>query len=309
MPTDPAALMTARKLLYILNRQAGESRHPTETEKIARIERAFAEHTATLTAALEAAAKRYDALMVDLHGEQTAGAHWKERAEADERRVLDWRKAFMECTPSGSEYTTPEACRDHVQEAKRSLQKLAMDSIREKKAAERRVAELESHHRQLQGDLDEISDETGVDGPWMYDGCWRAQIPGTNVAVKRFPKDQRGLCEVWIAEHNAKQVEHSPNGWPHRALEAERRVAEAVAAEREKLRLAESALDTRVQDIRSLEEDIEKLRRVAMRAISASVTVTNDVARDKLMEAIADLPMRLRARATPAGQREGGERG
>ena len=111
------------------------------------IERALTEHTAAVTAEL---AEAKAALQVEnglcyenymracrIGALLTAS---EKRAEAAERRMLNWRKAFMECTPGGSEYTTPEACRDHVREAKQSLQKLAMDSIREKKAAERRVA-------------------------------------------------------------------------------------------------------------------------------------------------------------------------
>ena len=80
--------------------------------------------------------------------------------------------------------------------------------------------------------------------------------------------------------------------------------ASEIAALRSRLAIAEGALTMHVMAERALVEDIEKLGRVARRAISASVTVMNDVARTKLLEAIEALPMRLRS--TPTGSDNNG---
>ncbi len=155
----------------------------------------------------------------------------------------------------------------------------------ELEAAERRVAELErkveSVERWHASDLEDIAEEYGVTGPHIYDGCWHPRIPGTNVHVKHF-KQNREACEAWIAEWNAKNVEHSEGGWPDRALKAERRVGEAVAAEREAIAAFVEAA-------------------VVLHTADGDRVITDKHGRSASMAAIAAA---IRARATPAGQGE-----
>lgn len=59
------------------------------------------------------------------------------RVERAEKRELEWRRAFSECTPGGSEYQSPEACRAYVREFKIGQLRATTEAYRAKNEAER----------------------------------------------------------------------------------------------------------------------------------------------------------------------------
>jgi len=50
---------------------------------------------------------------------------------------------------------------------------------------------------EIEGELLDVAEFFGIDGPHRYDGRWRAQITGTNTAIRRF--EDRDECVAYIA--------------------------------------------------------------------------------------------------------------
>lgn len=51
--------------------------------------------------------------------------------EATEADRNEWRKALTWCTPMGSEYTTPQACREYIERRRQEEHKLTLDRLRQ----------------------------------------------------------------------------------------------------------------------------------------------------------------------------------
>lgn len=64
-----------------------------------------------------------------------------ERACA-EAEIARWRSAFQECTPGGSEWTSPEAVREHMQRLKSETVEAKLNAVRQERRADKLAAAL-----------------------------------------------------------------------------------------------------------------------------------------------------------------------